>query len=516
MASYIPPSEQLPIFDNAVFESSTSGSLTIAQANLLYLRKTFPDTATAVETFQAGLKTNSILHNDPAAVLFIGSDGGSPATTMNIKSDTIVIGTPSAGTLNTYSANSTFQSGLMTVSSDTTLSLYGLDLQVGYPGVTSNMYLDSYYNTIRSVYLNLNSTVTTANTVAIGNFTGTNYIDINSNNELRCKSYIIDLNSNNLSANEVYIGSDFTTACDVNTTALTLNSGMSIANSVAIGNATGTTTMNMNGTTPININNGLKSNSYDVITAGTVKNFFNSQTGPCTIFQNLGVGQGLNVGNYAVAQACRIGNIEFTQNLMNNGSTPINGNIDIGSKQTGTFGTIDIGTNVARTGAINLAVNGAGANVTPINLGGVATSAIINVNRPLTLGYNASAITTGSSSTQKGNRYAPTLSSSTATLGVATSNMCSWTTPIGVWMFEVNFTVATTTGVLRVDFSVSNTSLTVDASRSGGGNTPNGQGGIINGSGVIVNTSSSTWYLTGSSSVAASITNIIVNITRIA
>ena len=94
--------------------------------------------------------------------------------------------------------------------------------------------------------------------------------------------------------------------------------------------------------------------------------------------------------------------------------------------------------------------------------------------------------------------------------------MCSWTTPIGVWLYEVNFLVATTTGVLRVDFSVSNTSLTVDASRSGGGNTPNGQGGIINGSGVIVNSASSTWYLTGSSSVAASITGIIVTLTRIA
>ena len=61
MASYLPPSEQLPIFDNEVFAINTSDSgLTIAQANLRYLRKTVPDTATAIETFNAGILTDTI------------------------------------------------------------------------------------------------------------------------------------------------------------------------------------------------------------------------------------------------------------------------------------------------------------------------------------------------------------------------------------------------------------------------------------------------------------------------
>jgi hypothetical protein len=62
MASYNPPTENLPIFDNAVFlsSSSTSTGLTETEANLLYLRKTYADTATALETFSAGINTSSV------------------------------------------------------------------------------------------------------------------------------------------------------------------------------------------------------------------------------------------------------------------------------------------------------------------------------------------------------------------------------------------------------------------------------------------------------------------------
>jgi len=62
MASYQPPSEFLPIFDNTVFTdtnptSTSGGGLTLAQANLLYLRKNFPDVCTALETFNGGIST---------------------------------------------------------------------------------------------------------------------------------------------------------------------------------------------------------------------------------------------------------------------------------------------------------------------------------------------------------------------------------------------------------------------------------------------------------------------------
>jgi hypothetical protein len=61
MASYTPPTENLPIFDNSVFNAvNDSTILTVSIANLLYLRKTYADTATALETFNAGIATNTI------------------------------------------------------------------------------------------------------------------------------------------------------------------------------------------------------------------------------------------------------------------------------------------------------------------------------------------------------------------------------------------------------------------------------------------------------------------------
>ena len=60
MASYNPPSEDLPIFDNSVFVSTNTTTLTRIEANKLYLRKTIDDTCTALETFSAGLVSSFI------------------------------------------------------------------------------------------------------------------------------------------------------------------------------------------------------------------------------------------------------------------------------------------------------------------------------------------------------------------------------------------------------------------------------------------------------------------------
>lgn len=60
MASYNPPSEDLPIFDNSVFVLTNSETLTRTEANKIYLRKTIADTCTALETFSAGLAASFI------------------------------------------------------------------------------------------------------------------------------------------------------------------------------------------------------------------------------------------------------------------------------------------------------------------------------------------------------------------------------------------------------------------------------------------------------------------------
>ena len=175
------------------FASSSTGDLTKAQANALYLRKTFPDTATAIETFQAGIETNK---KDAIGLsaLYIGN------TTTNLF----------VRALNALSIIATNPSGA-------SLVVKGDYMAIGDANETVNLSIESFTLlnlgsttiTTESDTLNLNNLNPNANTVAIGNLTGTSSTDING-------------------------------------TALKLNSTKTTANTVAIGNATGTTTITVN------------------------------------------------------------------------------------------------------------------------------------------------------------------------------------------------------------------------------------------------------------------------------
>ena len=61
MSAFPPPNVYFNgiIYDSDYFTQSTSG-LTLSQANAKYLKKTTPDTASALETFNGGIKTNTI------------------------------------------------------------------------------------------------------------------------------------------------------------------------------------------------------------------------------------------------------------------------------------------------------------------------------------------------------------------------------------------------------------------------------------------------------------------------
>jgi hypothetical protein len=75
MTAYTAPSEIVPIFDSRDFLPDTSGGdLTEARANSLYLRKTIADTATVLETFTAGIATNSLNTTSTSSNLVIGSN----------------------------------------------------------------------------------------------------------------------------------------------------------------------------------------------------------------------------------------------------------------------------------------------------------------------------------------------------------------------------------------------------------------------------------------------------------
>lgn len=60
-------------FNSAFYNETTSGDLTLSQANALYLRKTTADTATALETFTGGIASNSIQSTTATTDMSIGS-----------------------------------------------------------------------------------------------------------------------------------------------------------------------------------------------------------------------------------------------------------------------------------------------------------------------------------------------------------------------------------------------------------------------------------------------------------
>ena len=72
MASYQPPTENLPTFDVSVFSTVETAGLTIEEGNELYLRKTTPDTASALITFDAGISTNAIRPETSTDTIQIG------------------------------------------------------------------------------------------------------------------------------------------------------------------------------------------------------------------------------------------------------------------------------------------------------------------------------------------------------------------------------------------------------------------------------------------------------------
>lgn len=118
-------------FNNTYFSNENNTSLTKAQADNYYLNKQTPDTAPVLETFNVGLKTNSIesinstdtLNISTASstavnIVNIGNDTTNNQT-LNLNSKTINIGdTTVASAVNiitsaTFSGNSTFNSNLI-------------------------------------------------------------------------------------------------------------------------------------------------------------------------------------------------------------------------------------------------------------------------------------------------------------------------------------------------------------------------------------------------------------------
>lgn len=173
-------------------------------------------------------------------------------------------------------------------------------------------------------------------------------------------------------------------------------------------------------------NAGIKSSGYDTITAGATQNMFTTQTANTNLFGNMGAGQTLKLGNQTTAQSVHCSQIDCNGTTINNAVAPANGALSIGNSQTGTAGILNIGTNVARTGAINIS--------------GVGSTNKLNINRPLTVGYTV-APSTGDIGSRDFIVSSGVTTSGTA--GTVTQAIDLGTQPVGVFIYEIRYNYST-------------------------------------------------------------------------
>jgi hypothetical protein len=211
------------------------------------------------------------------------------------------------------------------------------------------------------------------------------------------------------------------------------------------------------------------------------------------------------------------GNIDCTNNTINNATDSSLNNLSLGNLQTS--GVLNIGTGARVTsgngGAINIGNNA--SNIAPINIGGTSsttyvggpltTTGLITANSGLTIG-GANGITLTSSS------YTPTsgqlgyvitgavISGFTAATSGNTTSVSSISLPSGTWMVQAGRQFVSQSLTTGAWFGLGQTLKNNTAFASGdvefGVTTPsliNGVGTYINLTGIVVLTASTTIYL---------------------
>ena len=357
-------------FNSAFYNSSSSGGLTQAQANALYLQKTTADTATVLETFSGGINTTAV-DVTSTGTLALG----------NLRSTGVNIGVGNAGTINIGGANTTSialtgvatTSGSLTSSGTvrgssiiapshdspagtTTLTIGGTNatgtINVGGSGINPTINLKS-----TSIYVGGASGATVDSYAAtafnIGTSTAT-AVNIGAN------GYNTTIKGNLLTLSTIdttLIGSNYNFLSSLTTGSLSIASGQTNG-SLNIGNGTGRSSVG-----GINIGTGSTA-VVPIAIGGSASN--TTIGGNATIQGNLQANSNIYtpVGVDSISLG---GTLRFGNNLEN-------GSIIIGPSLT--TGSISIGASAGRTGDINIGTAGTGANT--INVGSSTTTTTIN------------------------------------------------------------------------------------------------------------------------------------------
>jgi len=170
---------------NPSFFASSTGDLTKAQANALYLRKTVPDIATALETFNGGIQTNNIdsigndLYLNSSNTLNIGTLTNPLLNMVTQNSSTSIVniktGTFTTGDVNICTGNG--RAGVLHLGDGNNL-LAGSGTHINNGTFNaSNTNIANGDNTSGSV--NILSGVSSTGTINLGQTTGTATINVN-------------------------------------------------------------------------------------------------------------------------------------------------------------------------------------------------------------------------------------------------------------------------------------------------------------------------------------------------
>jgi hypothetical protein len=232
-------------FNSGFFTTPTTG-LTETQANAIYLRKTTPDTASALETFTGGIKTDTIDATNPANIITIGASSASTTVSSNLQVD-VAINTPSLST-NYVDVENIATPGILTIGEDFCTSIdigavakptniKGALNTTGITTATGQIFPNGGLDTAAGSALNIGTTASKTGAINIG--TGAS------------RTGIIHIGDGNSVSGAIHIGNGTSASNNVN-----ILNGATSTGSVNIGNNTsgtiiigGTGAMTLNGST---------------------------------------------------------------------------------------------------------------------------------------------------------------------------------------------------------------------------------------------------------------------------
>lgn len=364
MSSSNPP---YPNFNGITYNSSffptESSALTQGQANLLYLRKKTADTATALETFNAGINTTTL----------------SASGSVDITGGLIVTG------------ESTLTAGILTDTINSLTAASSMSFGSDNPSRTGNTNIGAS-NVNTKIFIDTSSTANTNNNPAISIGTSTSQKTIKIGNSADATSSSVHLSQLDIKGTQ--LNNIVNTTGNVDIATLQTTGILNIGSAVRTG--TGVINIGTLSRAPINIGTSATAIGTSIVTIGgtntgttiggtlgitgitTASGGLLTNTIDTTAVGTLTIG-GTNCNAITFSDSVGATTFTGTINVAAITSATAGSNLALGGTQTG--GVIQIGAGSTRTGAINL---GSGTNTGAISL--LTTTGDINIGSEQTTG----------------------------------------------------------------------------------------------------------------------------------